>query len=73
MNATIARRRLGATFTTQSTYLSVRKVGQQARYARRIAALLGPADSEYIREVTTDADGTCWMPADVLDALAGVS
>lgn len=37
--------------------------------ARRVAELLAPATAEMVRAASTDEDGHCWAPPEVLAAL----
>ena len=64
MKASIARRRLGATYTTQGNIIYLHRLGQQAQAEAKIEELLGPAGLELARSL---------MPAEVLAALPGAS
>ena len=51
MNHTVARRRLGPSYTTQSNLVSFLDVGRRAREEARIAELLGPAGLVFLAEI----------------------
>ena len=57
MKATIARRRLGPSFTTQDNIVYLHDLGRKAREAEaaRIAELLGPAGMVFLRELLAGA------------------
>jgi len=53
VNARVARIRAGngATHTTQDNIVYLHRLGRQAREARRIAELLGPAGLVFLRDL----------------------